>query len=78
MLFAEMVHNSGGGEPQELGPWEAARWEAELGPAGGLGSVVRGGFSGSGGSCAVSGGGSNSSGRILQSSSQSQRSHHKF
>ncbi|XP_027632467.1 keratin, type II cytoskeletal 2 oral [Tupaia chinensis] len=73
----EMVHNtssySGGGSASQGG----------LGSSGGSSgsSVVRGGISSSGGSCSASvggGGSGSSSGRVSQSSSQSQRSHHKF
>ncbi|XP_047597445.1 keratin, type II cytoskeletal 3-like [Lutra lutra] len=90
----EMVHNSsssggnGSGEALGAGALEGSalgggastrggRGRGGLGSVGG--SVVRGGgFSRSGGSCAVSGGGSNSSSRNSQSSSQSQRFHHIF
>ncbi|VFV38665.1 type ii cytoskeletal [Lynx pardinus] len=77
----EMVHNTSSGGDSGCAQGGAAL-EGRAGAHKGLGSrggsVVRGGFSSSGGSCAISGGGSNSSRQVLQSSSQSWRSHHKF
>ncbi|DAA30009.1 keratin, type II cytoskeletal 68 kDa, component IA [Bos taurus] len=56
----------------------ASRGGLGLDSSSGGGSAVRGGVSNSGGSCAVSGVGGRSSVRVTQSSSQSQRSHHKL
>ncbi|XP_039111033.1 keratin, type II cytoskeletal 3-like [Hyaena hyaena] len=70
----EMVHNSGGGSGSALGgrAQGGGVLEGGAGARGGLGSgggsVVRGGLSSSRGSCPP----------LSQSSSQSQRSHHKF